>query len=460
VRLSKSRIRARVKHDLPLTFSDRERISAHGGLELFRRYLVAIELPARLRRALGDNGDYGATRLVLLVIGLLLAGGRRLAHLAALARDPVILRFAGVQRLPADRTVARWMAGAPQTVIESMTTVVRDVAHDAIETLALSRLTLDLDGTVLRVCGAADGAERGFNPHHPKDRSYYPLTAHLAQTGHLLRVWNRPGNVHDSHNADGFLHTVLTDLRSRFGRRQALEVRLDGAFFQPQILRFLDGEGLDYAIKVPLWKWLGIREQIVQRKRWTTVNATVSGFEVTLPIPQWNRVQRVVVYRKQVFHETARNFQLDLFSPDDGHFEYSAVATNMNLGVPALWDFMAGRGGHEKTLGELKQNLAFDAIPGRDRQANALWQQLCVLTHNLVRSFQLRLGAQARPRSRKRTFLFVFRSLQTLRFTLIHQPARILRPGGRPELRFAVSAVTRQAIEHAERSIHSIQRAA
>ena len=40
------------------------------------------------------------------------------------------------------------------------------------------------------------------------------------------------------------------------------EVRLDGAFFQPQILRFLDAEGLDYAVKVPLWKWLGIREQI------------------------------------------------------------------------------------------------------------------------------------------------------------------------------------------------------
>jgi hypothetical protein len=393
--LSRNRIQARVKRDLPLTFSDREQISAHGGLELFRRYLVAIDLPARLRRAVGDGGDYGAVRLVLLVIALLLAGGRRLAHLAVLARDPVILRFAGMQRLPADRTVARWMAGAAQTVIESVATVVRDVAHDAIASLALPRLTLDLDGTVLRVCGAGEGAERGFNPHHPKDRSYYPLTAHLGQTGHLLRV--------------------------------------------------------------PLWKWLGIREQIATRSRWMKANASVSGFEIRLPIPQWNRVQRVVVYRKRVFHETHRNFQLDLFSPDDGHYEYSAVATNLRLGVPALWDFMAGRGGHEKTFGELKQHLAFDAIPGRDRQANALWQQLSVLSHNLVRSFQLCVGAPARPRSRKRTFLFVFRSLQTLRFTLFDQPARIVRPGGRSELRFAVSPVTRLALEQAELAI---QRAA
>jgi hypothetical protein len=303
------------------------------------------------------------------------------------------------------------------------------------------------------VCGAAEGAERGYSPHHPKDRSYYPLTAHLAQTGHLLRVWNRPGNVHDSHGAVGFLRTVLAELRERFGRRHRLELRLDGAFFHPELLRFLDGETLGYAIKVPLWRWLKVREEIAGRSRWTRVNASVSGFATTLEIPKWSRVQRVFVYRKRVFHETAKNFQLDLFSPDDGHYEYSAVATNLDLGVPALWHFMAGRGGHEKTFGELKQQLAFDAIPSRDQQTNQLWQQLAVLTHNLVRSFQLCLGAPARPRSRKRTFLHIFQSLQTLRFTLIHQPARIVRPAGRSELRFAVSPETRQRIENAERRI-------
>jgi hypothetical protein len=450
--LSTRSIRARVKGDLPITFSA-ESISAHAGLELFRRYLVAIDLPGRLRQVLDGGGDYGAVRLVLVVIGLLLAGGRRLAHLAVLARDPIFLRFAGLRRIPADRTVARWMAGAAQTVVEAVASLVRDVAHDAIAGLDLGRLTLDLDGSVLRVCGQAERAERGFNPHHPKDRSYYPLTAHLAQTGHLLRVWNRPGNVHDSHGAEGFLRVVLDDLRARFGRRHRIEVRLDGAFFNVDILRFLDAEGLGYAVKVPLWKWLGLQEQIAHRRTWTRVDATVSGFAVDLPIPTWGRVQRVAVYRKRVFHETARNFQLDLFSPDDGHYEYSAVATNLPLGVAALWHFMAGRGAHEKTLGELKGQLAFDAIPSHNHQTNALWQQLAVLTHNLVRSFQLCLSAPVRARTRKRTFLFRFASLQTLRFLVIDQPARIVRPAGRAQLRFAVSPTTRRRLEDAERRI-------
>jgi hypothetical protein len=57
----------------------------------------------------------------------------------------------------------------------------------------------------------------------------------VAELGQLPRVWNRPGNVNDSHNADGFLRSVVGELRQRFGRI-ALDVRLDGAFFVPRLL--------------------------------------------------------------------------------------------------------------------------------------------------------------------------------------------------------------------------------
>ncbi len=449
MRIRRQRLRARVNPGLRIQFSEEE-ISAHGGLEVFGRFLRAIDLRGRLQsafRGLGCEGDYGAVRFVRCVVGLLLVGGRRISHLRVLERDPVFLRFAGLKRLPADRTLVRWMKGLAFPVLERLATVVRDLVYDTVVWAGLSRLTVDLDGTVLRTGLFVEGAARGFNPHHPKDKSYYPLTAHLAQTGQILRLVNRPGDVNDSTGAAGFLRVVIGELRERFGRRRPLEVRLDGGFFYPEVLRFLVGEGLAFAIKVPLWKWLGIRERIAARKRWTRVDGSVSGFETMLEIPQWDLRLRVIVYRKQVGHETRKNFQLNLFSPDDGHYEYSAVATNQSLSVRALWHFMAGRGGHEKTLAELKQHLALDAIPTNDWVANSLWQQLAVLTHNLVRAFQLCTGARPRPNTWKRTCRFVFRSLQTERFELIHQPARLVRPGGRPALRFAVSASTQRRIE-------------
>jgi hypothetical protein len=456
--LRKRSIRAHVKRDLPIAFSQ-ERISAHAGLEIFGRFLTAIDFAGRLRRAWHDlrcEGDYGARRFVLCLMGLLLIGGRRITHLRVMERDPVFLRFAGLQRLPADRTLVRWMKRLPFPALERLASVIRDLVYDTIVWARLTRLTLDLDGTVLRTGLQVEGAERGYNPHHPKDKSYYPLTAHLAETGQILRVQNRPGNVNDSTNAADFLRVLLRDLRERFGSSLPLALRLDGGFFYPTVLQLLVGEGLRFAIKVPLWKWLGIRERIASRKRWTRVDDSVGGFETMLDIPKWELRLRVVVYRKRVFHETRKNFQLDLFSPDDGHYEYSAVATTMPLGVRALWRFMAGRGGHEKTLAELKQHLALDAVPTNQWVANSLWLQVCVLTHDLVRAFQLHTGAARKPRSWKRTCDWIFESLQTLRFELLQQPARLVRPAGRTELRFAVAPHVQRRIERSLQRIDQL----
>ena len=64
--------------------------------------------------------------------------------------------------------------------------------------------------------------------------------------------------------------------------------------------------------------------------------------------------------------------------------------------------------------------------------------------------------AARRPRTRKRTFAYLFQSLATLRFELFRQPVRLVRPGGRPELRFAVSPRARERIRHCERALHRL----
>ncbi len=461
MRISKRAIRARIQ-DLPITFSE-ERISAHGGLELVRGFLATLDFRRRVEKAMrghGHEGDYGFVRILLTVMGLVIVGGARVTHLAFLGIDPVFLRFCALHRLPSDRTVVAWLKAFSDPAREAFSSLICDLVYEQIERLRLGRLTLDLDGSVLRTGAQVEGTARGFNPHHPKDPSYYPLSVHVAQLGQILRLRNRPGNVHDSHGAAGFLRVVVGDLRERFGRRLRLELRMDGAFFHPEIFRFLDGErgrGIEYAIKVPMWKWLGLLPLIASRRRWTRVDAYVEGFEIRLRIDQWKRTERVVVYRKRVSHQSRKNFQLDLFSPDDGHYEYSAVATNKTLKVAALWHFMAGRGAHEKTYAELKQHFAFDAIPTNDRLGNSAWQLISVLTMNLMRSFQLALGAKERGRTWKRTFDYVFQSMQTVRFELIHQPLRLLRPAGRPELRFAVAPTAQRRIERAQRHL---QRAA
>jgi hypothetical protein len=56
------------------------------------------------------DGDFGAVRLSVLLIGLLMIGGLRVTHLAFVGTDPILLRFAGVHFAPADRTGVRWLS--------------------------------------------------------------------------------------------------------------------------------------------------------------------------------------------------------------------------------------------------------------------------------------------------------------------------------------------------------------
>ena len=245
------------------------------------------------------------------------------------------------------------------------------------------------DGTVVCTGATVAWAFRGFNPHHRKDRSYYPLLAHVAQTGHILRVKNRPGNVHDSKQSAALLRGLIDGVRRRLGRRLPLEFRMDAAFFQPDVLRLLAARGCAYAIKVGYWSWLPLKQLAAERRHWHALAPGVTGFEHHLVIPQWNLRLRVMIYRKHVQHESPKNFQLDLFTPDDGHFEYYAVATNLPLSLPALYAFIGGRGAQEKTIAELKGEFALDVVPTRHYGANCAWQQLSILAYNVARSFQL-----------------------------------------------------------------------
>src|SRR2546428_9140735 len=444
MRLSVASLRRVVKRDLAIQFVP-QALTSYGGLELLGRYLRQIDLGARLRQAFrGVRSDYGSHRIALVLLAGFYVGARRLGHLRYLSGDPLVTRFCGLARLPTRRTVADWLRQFTQATLAPLVALNRDLVTEALARLDLPRLTIDVDGTVIRTGATVAWAFRGFNPHHRKDPSYYPLVAHLAQTGHILRLKNRPGNVHDSKQAVAFLRELIESLRQRLGRALPLEFRMDAAFCQRDVFRLLAARRCAYAIKVGYWSWLPLQALAATRQRWEPLAPDVAGFMSDLAIPQWNLQLRVMLYRKHVLHETPKNFQLDLFTPNDGHFEYYAVATNMALGLPALYAFVCGRGVQEKTFGEIKGEFALDVVPTRHYGANSAWQQLSILAHNIARSFQLDTLAAPKPRSRKRTYAYVLRSMRTLRFLLIARAGRLTRIDGRNVLRLAANPATEQ----------------
>jgi hypothetical protein len=447
-------LQARVNGNLALDFADVQ-LTSYAGLELFQRYLRQMQFNDLIRAAFAGapvGGDFGVVALVRLVIALLVVGGRRLEHVGYLATDPLVRRFCGVQVLPSARTVSRWLTQFTMRTVERFQRLNAAVVAHVIPGLRLRTLTVDVDGVVVSTGLQVERAFRGFNPHHRKVPSYYPILAHLAETTHVLRVQNRSGNVHDGKASLAFLRELWRQLWATRGRGE-VRFRMDGAFFRQDVLTWLKARGVGYAIKVPFYHWLDLQQYIRAQPTWTRVGPDLSGFQVPAARTPWGWPVCVTIYRKRVAHRTAKNFQLDLFDPNDGHYEYSAVTSNLGFTVANLWYFMAGRGNQEKTIAQLKGGLAFHTVPTMAYAANSAWQQLVVLTHNLLTNFQLAGGAERRRRTRKHTTLPVLQTIQTLRFVFFDRAAALVRPGGTPTLRLANNVMTRRIYQRFENAL-------
>ena len=443
MRLTIASLRRVVKGDLAIQFVP-QALTSYGGLELLRRYLRRIDLTARLRQAFaGLPSDYGSVRVALVLLALFYAGARRLEHLRFLSGDPLVTRFCGLARLPTRRTVANWLRQFTQETLAPLVALNRDLVTEALARLDLPRVTIDVDGSVIRTGATVGWAFRGFNPHHRKDPSYYPLLAHVAQTGHILRLKNRPGNVHDSKQAVPFVREVIDDLRRQLGRRVALEFRMDAAFFQRGILHLLAARDCGYAIKVGYWSWLPLKAIAAACRRWDAGRAGRHR-------PR-DRAGRLAVERPAAPRGPLPEARRPRDAPELPAGSLHARRRPLRVlrrrhepraGPAALWAFACGRGAQEKTIAELKGEYALDVVPTKHYAANSAWQQLGILAHNLIRSFQLDTLAEPKPRSRKRTYAYVFRSLRTLRFLLIARAGRLTRLGGRNVLRLTENPAT------------------
>ena len=61
----------------------------------------------------------------------------------------------------------------------------------------------------------------GYNKENKGARSYYPLFCTIAQTGQVLDVLHRSGNVHDSKGALEFVTACVQTVRERSGWKHA-----------------------------------------------------------------------------------------------------------------------------------------------------------------------------------------------------------------------------------------------
>ena len=429
---SRAQIHVRV-HRLPEMRFEDQKLTSHAGLVLVQALFRRIGLHDQLQRCfahLSKGLIIGLPKVTMILIVHLMLGYRRIRDLDRYREDPLVKRCLGLRRMPHVSTMSRALMRADRNAVGRVQQLNRNLVLDRLQQEALARVTLDFDGTVISSSRYAEGLAVGYNAKKKGQRSYYPLFATVAQTGQVLDVLHRSGNVHDSHGALTFMRNCIEVIRERLPG-VTVESRKDSAFFSDEIVGFLDRAGVEFTISVPFERFPQLKEMIESRRRWRRLDGEWDYFETSWAPGCWTRRYRVLLLRHRVRTLNKEPIQLELFIPHMPGYEYKAVITNKTGLAKRILLFHNGRGTQESLFSELKGQCQMDYVPTRRLAGNQLYFLSAVVAHNLFREMEMIRIGLPRFTTAKRAALWVFQEAATIRQRLILRAGRLTRPQGR-----------------------------
>jgi len=437
VRVAKNEIGTSSRTIPELKFEDQE-MTSFGGLVVFQKLFQAQDVQGHLKESL-QHLDlrmarfYKYHQVIMCLIVHLVLGYRRIRDMDYYREDPLVRQVLGLRHLPSVPTVSRMLAEIDEEGLANMREMNRHLVLSRLLNEGVTRITLDLDGSVQSTTRHAEATAVGFNKKKKGARSYYPLFATIAQTGQVFDFHHRSGNVHDSNGATEFLRRCVAEIRMVLPQVQ-IEMRADSAFFSDEMVTAAKDLGLEYTFTVPFERLPELKNRIETRRRWSRTRGgkgKLHHFELHWKPKSWDRKERILCVRTRARKQRKGPLQLDLFEPVGEDYEYKAIITNKTNKAAHVVRFHEGRGSQEKIFGEAKTQAQMDYIPARKRAANQAYLLASLLTHNLTRELQMNVTPPERGLTPGRAAIWIFQGLETIRRKIIQRAGRLTRPQGR-----------------------------
>jgi hypothetical protein len=204
-------------------------------------------------------------------------------------------------------------------------------------------LTIDVDSLPIEVHGHQPGSEHNGHFHA---RVYHPLVASVAETGDLLDLRLRAGNVHTAEGALEFIEGLVDRVEERMC--QVAAVRIDAGFPEEQLLAALERRGTPYVARVKNNAVLDrMAAPYLKRPRGRPpAEPRVWLHEMTYRAATWSRDRRVVLVVLERSEELFMH-----------HFWLITDWSEEQMPAQALLEMYRQRGTAEGHMGELMSVL-------------------------------------------------------------------------------------------------------
>jgi len=400
-------------------FTD-QRLTAHGGLVAWTRFVTEAGLREQLRAVLPhaptSHNAYDPCDTALGFIGGILCGADKLARVAHLAHDPAVAEVLGIEAVPSQSTLSRFFARCGRSACEAMSGLHAWSLRSLPE--RVGGYTLDLDSfSLVHEDGHQQGVRVGYTRKGLKP-CHRPIVAAVAEVPLIAHFWLRPGNTACVSGAHDFLGDTLARLPAHV--RIGL-VRADSGFCTQRMIEELEARQLSYiltaALRAPV-RTLCRHDDAA----WTPTE--VPGLDVQEVAHEGARL--IVVRQRVAERPNAGGKQLI----DVPGYKFQALRTNLPSTVSALevWRRYNGRADIENRIKELGAQFGLRGLCCRSFWATEAACHLAICAYNLCVRLQRRLRQTQRA------------ELNTLRWRLFSCAAVFSHAAGKPTLKLAVAS--------------------
>ena len=293
-------------------------------------------------------------------------------------------------------------------------------------------VVLDVDATLVTAHSEKEQARATFKGGF----GFHPIGVWCDNTTELLAISLRPGNAGSNHAGDHIdvLRRAIAQIPAVYRRR--LLVRADGAGATHELLDWLTGSAqvrgrrLEYSVGFPTKNTALISAiTTIPERVWTPAissdgeirdGADVAEVTGLLDLRRWPAKMRVIVRRERP-HPGA---QLSLLEEADG-WRYQAFATNTRVGQLAFLE--ARHRAHARVEDRIRhaKDSGLGRFPSREFAINQAWLQALSIAADLTAWLSL-LSLPDRIKECEP---------KSLRYRLLHVPARLTRGARRQRLR-------------------------
>lgn len=391
------------------------------GVIVAREAMEQLGLPCAFR-GLADPRNQAQIRfplidLVLTRVAMLVQGWTDQDDVTALRRDPAFRVATNTQR--GDRVVRNDLASQP-TLSRLMGTLGLDRNRDELDRILRDvglrraaedrrrRLVVDVDSFPVEAHGHQEGA--AYNGHYHAD-CFHPIAA-FADTGDLLAIDLRPGNVHTALDVREFVEPVLTAAAQRW---DDVWLRFDAGFASGPFFDWLDERGVGFVTRLRYNKVLA--DRIVDwraRTKATWDRTRVVGAaprEETLDFwyqaQGWSRRRRIVAVLVERSDRDGTLF-------DEVFFLCTSAARPVATSAAVLQAYR-GRGSAEARIGEFVNEI-LPNLSSTAHEANEATLRLAAIAYQTVHFLRRRLEVLRKEGM----------SLRRLRERFLKAPARLI----------------------------------